>query len=85
MKGYKVFMINGKLKNLPLYEKGDIVKIPEDDSLASEPVIGTVKSTEHGGLFVRVEWDKEVYPCKLGGTVRIGEQRMVDGLELFSK
>jgi hypothetical protein len=85
MKGTRIFNINSEDKELPLFEEGDRVYIPENDSTAAERVEGTVTGTSAGGLFVDVKWDKEVYPSVFGGTVQVGSGRMVDGIKLIEE
>ena len=75
-----IFYINGKKLELPLFEKGDRVYIPDHDSLAIERVEGTVTKTSEGGLFVNVEWDKPRYDAKGGGAVEVGSGRMVNSI-----
>lgn len=83
MKGTDMFIINGENLELPLYEAGDRVFIRPADSLSTIPVEGTVLSTEGNGLYVNVEWDQTDYPCVFGGTVQIGQHRLVDGIRLL--
>lgn len=79
MKGTSTFTINGKSLNLPLYEYGDRVEPVDNATLAIEAK-GTVKSVSMGGLFVKIDWDEEIYNSKIGGTVELGEERMVNDL-----
>lgn len=79
MKGTSTFTINGKILKLPLYEYGDRVEPVDNATLAIEAK-GTVKSVSMGGLFVKIDWDEEVYNSKIGGTVELGAERMVNDL-----
>ncbi len=79
MKGTSTFTINGKSLKLPLYEYGDRVEPVDNATLAIEAK-GTVKSVSMGGLFVKIDWDEEVYNSKIGGTVELGAERMVNDL-----
>ena len=83
MKGFLKFIINGEEKILPLFEKGDRVKVKETLTAAIE-AIGTVEKVRHGGLFVEVVWDKEKFESKTGGHVSLGKTWMSDSLELIS-
>ena len=79
MRGTSTFTINGKSLKLPLYEYGDRVEPVDNATLAIEAK-GTVKSVSMGGLFVKIDWDEEVYNSKVGGTVELGAERMVNDL-----
>ncbi|WCF11611.1 hypothetical protein NDS46_30155 (plasmid) [Paenibacillus thiaminolyticus] len=84
MKGTATFYINGKKLVLPLYEKGDRVKV-KDGGFATESVAsGTVESVSDGGLFIDVSWDYKSYPSILGGRVELGKSWIVSSLELIS-
>lgn len=77
----KIFNINNKEMELPIYQKGDRVITNKDrDGVEAK---GTVESTSNGGLFVTVKWDKAIYPTDTG-TVKLGSQRMVDGIFLLA-
>jgi len=79
MKGTSTFTINGKSIKLPLYEYGDRVEPVDNATLAIEAK-GTVKSVSMGGLFVKIDWDEKVYNSRIGGTVELGAERMVNDL-----
>jgi len=79
-----IFVINDERLELPLYEKGDIVK-PIEQSTTAIGATGTVEGITAGGLFVDVIWDKEKYPSKCGGEVRLGKGRMVNDLILINQ
>lgn len=82
MRKTKTFYIDEEKLELLIFEKGDRVKPKDNSTMAVEPT-GTVESTKCNGLFVNVIWDKESYESKDGGKVWLGEQRMVDGLDLI--
>jgi hypothetical protein len=82
MRQTAIFYINGERKECILFQKGDRVRPIASDAVAIGAE-GTVIGTSEGGLFVDVKWDKEEYPSTLGGTVRLGTQRLVDRLELI--
>lgn len=77
----KIFDINNRKMELPLYKKGDRVTTDKDrDGVKAE---GTVESTSNGGLFVKVKWDKEEYQTDTGA-VKLGSERLVDGIFLLN-
>lgn len=79
MRKTRIFHINGKELELPIYKKGDRVKTKND----SVDATGTVESTRDNGLFIDVIWDKEFFLTKDGKHAELGKSRLVDGLELI--
>ncbi|WP_369436192.1 hypothetical protein [Lysinibacillus fusiformis] len=67
---------------LPLYQKDNrVITCKERDGVEAT---GTVESISHGGLFVKVKWDKEEYLTD-SGTVKLGSERLVDGIFLLQR
>lgn len=79
-----IFYINGERLELPIYEKGDRVKIKDNSTMAIKP-IGTVEGTREAGLFVDIIWDKNSYPTKDGCTTTLGSGWMVSSIELITQ
>jgi len=82
MKGNKVFRIDGKLIEQPLFEKGDIVGLNDNSTTAIDP-IGTVEGTRSDGLFVDIIWDKQSYLSKSGGNIQLGKGWIVSSVRLI--
>lgn len=78
------FSINGRQRELSLFEKGDRVTLNARATVAIHTT-GTVESTTNGGLFVNVKWDKKLYPSKMSGHVTLSSQWMIDSLVLIQE
>lgn len=81
------FHINGKKKELPLFQSGDRVYLLPHSTTAAEPVEGTVQSTSNGGLFVDVKWDKEYYASAIEESSRVwvGSNVMADNINYIKE
>lgn len=80
MKGTKVFNINGELKELSLFEKGDRVTLKDNSVLA----IGTVEKIEENGLFVYIAWDSKTFKSKDGSNIELGTSWLADSVKLLN-
>ena len=78
----KIFSINGKLEELPLFERGDRVRIKDYVALTPIPT-GAVERTENNGLFVYIIWDYKIFKSKDGGKVELGTLWLADGIQLL--
>lgn len=78
----RIFNINGKDMELPLYQKGDRVRCAEGYS-TTIGIKGTVESTKNGGLFVDVTWDQDIYYFADGdtGSISVGSSRLVNSIK----
>lgn len=79
MNGTKVFRINSKLIELPLFEKDDRVSLKDNMTTAVNPV-GTVENVSEDGLFIYIKWDNKEYPSKAGGNVELGRGWMASSV-----
>lgn len=83
MKGTKVFMVNDKPQEFPLFEKGDRVRL-SDKLRTAENTSGTVRGTREDDFLVEVDWDSPFFKDEDGGAIMLFDTWSVDTLQLLS-